>query len=90
MLNAVRNLGLKYWRAAKIVGYKPILWQISPLQFLFSAKILIGYLLVPATNMLAARSRFEHHLPDCDMTTKDQYRKVLVFVFSLSDESSLS
>ena len=69
MLNAVRNLGLKYWLAAKIAGYKPNYKPFSPLQFLFSAINRIGYPLVPAIHQGTARSRFELHLPDCDKSS---------------------
>ena len=70
MLNAGRNPGLKFRLLAKISGYMPKLWLNSPLQFLFRAKNRIGYPLGHATNSLAAQSRFELHLPDCDKHIK--------------------
>ena len=68
MLNAGRNLVFKLWLLAKITSYKLKLRPFSPLQILFAEKIHIGYPLVPITSRLAARNRFELHLPDCDMT----------------------
>jgi len=66
MLNAGRKPGLKLWLLAKLSGAKPNLWHNSPLQFLFTAKNLIGYLLVPTIYQGTARRRFELHLPDPD------------------------
>ena len=74
MLNAVRNQGFLYSFAKAMeygAGYKLKFWLTSPLQTFFKAKNLIGYLFVPAIHQGTARSKFEFHLPDCDINEKD-------------------